>query len=374
MIASQEQEKKDDTILLKTTNLDAGQAAEEVDAEEEEEEWIESPNGWGSDANADSDAVADTDAKDSAAKANDEDEDSTGTDHTGTGSENDNGNGVEFLDLFGETNPRDCFTFDFFTTTNSMDDNGNDSIKNHAAVSDLANENRRNKIKIKITLEGYKLDSDETAQSTGVTLWQAAPRLAQYLVDHANDNSDNSLVVPLVANKSVLELGAGLGLCGIVAHRLGAAHVMLTDGDTAALKQMRHNVQLNLNNCSTNTPSSTNNTNTSLLCRQLFWANQKHMDSFLQSSPHQAGYDVILGADVVYTRESLEPLFDTVVTLLKKASPHQHANNVNGQSQFILSRHTRWNNVSDDTIIQAAQDRGLTCHQPEKNIYVFTFV
>jgi hypothetical protein len=55
------------------------------------------------------------------------------------------------------------------------------------------------------------------------------------------------------------QLGAGLGLCGIVAHRLqdsfpqdkkngvadASSFVYLTDGDTDALEKLRHNVRNN---------------------------------------------------------------------------------------------------------------------------------
>ena len=60
-----------------------------------------------------------------------------------------------------------------------------------------------------LTLSGFELDSDETDHSTGVTLWQAAPRLADY-IHIQKQNSDM-----LCKGKSVLELGAGLGLCKV---------------------------------------------------------------------------------------------------------------------------------------------------------------
>jgi len=39
----------------------------------------------------------------------------------------------------------------------------------------------------------------------------------------------------VVSGRSVLELGSGLGLCGILAHRLGSTTTVLTDGDTDTL-------------------------------------------------------------------------------------------------------------------------------------------
>ena len=43
----------------------------------------------------------------------------------------------------------------------------------------------------------------------------------------------------------VLELGAGLGISGIFAHRLGAAATVMTDWGTNTLENMRKNIDLN---------------------------------------------------------------------------------------------------------------------------------
>ena len=80
------------------------------------------------------------------------------------------------LDLFERTDPSESFSFDV-------------KLNNGATKS--------------ILLSGFKLDSDETDRSTGVTIWDAAPRLVNYLQQN----------VSTVAQKSVLELGAGLGDC-----------------------------------------------------------------------------------------------------------------------------------------------------------------
>ena len=48
-----------------------------------------------------------------------------------------------------------------------------------------------------------------------------------------------------ITNKQVLELGAGLGLIGILCSLLNPKTMTITDGDTETLKGMRKNVQLN---------------------------------------------------------------------------------------------------------------------------------
>jgi len=240
--------------------------------EREEQEWIESPDGWGTKEEC---------------RASDDD-----------------GDGC--LDLFGNDDPNEYFTF-----TIQLDSSATKTLQLH----------------------GFKLDSEETDRSTGVTLWQAAPRLASFLQIHPE----------VCRGKSVLELGAGLGLCGITAHYLGAQSVMMTDGDTQTLQQMRENVR---QNCDDNHIS----------CRQLIWGSP-HMENFVIQ---QGKYDTVFGADVIYTHDSVQPLLDTVACLLKR--PH---------GQFVLSRFSKWNNVDDEIVIDAAKQRHLTCTRPSEGIFIF---
>jgi len=246
-----------------------------------EQEWIEAPDGWGPE------------------EEHQEDDD-------------DNGGGT--LDLFGTTDPHQ-----FFTCSVKMNDTTTKTIR----------------------LNGFKLDSDETDHSTGVTLWQAAPRLADYLQANA----------VVCKDKTVLELGAGLGLCGITASCMGAKSVIMTDGDTHTLKGMRENVS---HNCGDGGDAKTENDR--ILCRQLIWGSP-HMEKFLLEN---GKFDTILGADVIYTIDSIEPLFDTVACLLKE--PH---------GQFILSRYSKWHNVDDAVIIEVAKERGLDCTRPSEGIFIF---
>lgn len=262
--------------------------------ENEDEEWIESPTGWG--------------PKDD---------------------RSDIGDDGDLPDLFASDDAEEWYTYRLRvdgTTT--------------AATSRT------------VRLRGYKLDSEETYRSTGVTLWQAAPRLAEYLETHPD----------ACVGRSVLELGAGLGLCGIAAHYCGATTVVMTDGDTQALGRMRENVR---HNCDDNLGDyigdasiatvATERRN-AISCGQLIWGSS-HVGKFLE---RHGRFDTIIGADVIYTRESISPLLDTVVCMLKR--PH---------GQFVLSRYCRWNNVDDETVIEAAKLRCLDCTRPSEGIYVF---
>ncbi|KAL3804815.1 hypothetical protein ACHAW5_007266 [Stephanodiscus triporus] len=246
----------------------------------EDEEWIESPTGWGTKED---------------------------------GRENNDGGGLP--DLFASDDPKEYFTY---------------RIRVDGTTS------------ISVLLQGFKLDSEETYRSTGVTLWQAAPRLADYLQNHPE----------ACRGKSVLELGAGLGLCGIAAHYSGAKIVIMTDGDTQTLRRLRENVR---HNCVEVGEASITESN-AIECRQLIWGSP-HMEKFLAE---HGQFDTVIGADVIYTQDSVQPLLDTVVCMLKK--PH---------GQFVLSRFCKWNNVNDEFVIEAAYLRCLDCTRPSEGIYVF---
>ena len=106
-------------------------------AMDDEQEWIEAPVGWG-----------------------DNDKDCSDNDESG----------CSMIDLFRSNDTSESFSHEIKI--------GNECTKT-------------------IRLDGYKLDSDETDHSTGVTLWQAAPRLANYIQANAE----------ICEGKTVLELG-----------------------------------------------------------------------------------------------------------------------------------------------------------------------
>ncbi|KAM6348702.1 LOW QUALITY PROTEIN: protein N-lysine methyltransferase METTL21A [Alca torda] len=126
--------------------------------------------------------------------------------------------------------------------------------------------------------------SGRTWRRLGVAavVWDAAVVLCAYLEIGGIDLS-----------RSVIELGAGTGLLGIVATLLGA-HVTITDR-AAALEFLESNVQANL-------PSE--------LCpravvKELTWG--KDLDNFPPGA-----FDFILGADIVYLEETFAELLQTL--------------------------------------------------------------
>ncbi|XP_074857871.1 protein N-lysine methyltransferase METTL21A isoform X2 [Carettochelys insculpta] len=93
--------------------------------------------------------------------------------------------------------------------------------------------------------------------------------------------------------RSVIELGAGTGLLGIVATLLGA-HVTLTDRETA-LEFLKSNVQANL-------PPDLQ---TRAAVKELTWG--RNLGNF---SPGK--FDFILGADIIYLEDTFVDLLQTL--------------------------------------------------------------
>ncbi|GKY90519.1 hypothetical protein MPSEU_000025600 [Mayamaea pseudoterrestris] len=212
----------------------------------------------------------------------------------------------EFGSLFQDPDPYD--TFDFKWTHQGRD--------------------------ICLQFKGHKQELGQTLNSTGLTLWRASNILCDFMLLHAAD---------YVVNKNIIELGAGLGLCGILASHLGASSVILTDGDTDTLDNCRANVATNCN------------VGMNVSCRQLVWG--RRVDEFV----HTLGqYDVVMGADIIYLEQVLEPLFlQTIPKLLKD------------DGTFLLAYARR--NVSIDLVLQFAAQAGLTFTQYDEPEGVFVF-
>jgi predicted nicotinamide N-methyase len=108
----------------------------------------------------------------------------------------------------------------------------------------------------------------------GLLVWESAEALAAALVERPE----------LVAGKSVLELGAGVGFPGIVARAVGAASVRQTDNVVQALTLCRVNAEQN-----------------GVEGIELVLAN---WDAWTETQT----YDVIIGSDVIYERAAHAPL------------------------------------------------------------------
>ena len=171
----------------------------------------------------------------------------------------------------------------------------------------------------------------EDDQSTGLGLWLGSQVLCRYLTNNPE----------LIFQRKVLEVGAGLGLCGLIAHRLGASSVLLTDGDSNVLENLRYNVRQNQTS-DNNINENENKANHTISCPQLIWG--KNLSEFRNLYQRQS---VIMASDCVYMTKSLEPLWETVHQLLdlKRDAVFVYVNRCSSQVpiESVLELATRYN-------------------------------
>lgn len=191
---------------------------------------------------------------------------------------------------------------------------------------------------IVLELKGFHEDSEQIWNSTGLKLWRSSHYLCQYLVNEEAEvlGDENN------TNLRVLEVGSGLGRCGLLAHSLSHdnATTVLTDGDTDTLKQLRHNVSKN-----------TSAGDDTITCQQLLWGEQHAKDYLSQQSDEKKHFDLILGSDLIYVQSVIRPLFETVRTLL---CTHENA-------KFLMAHCSRreGNEVELSMVLDAAREEGF---------------
>jgi len=111
---------------------------------------------------------------------------------------------------------------------------------------------------ITLILRGFRGDSDQVMVSSGLTQWKASDVLCNYLLNDdeiKRERMDKRF--GMHDDYRMLELGSGLGKCGLLAHLLlQLNNTILTDGDTNVLKLLRKNAVL---------------TDDDIICQQLKW-------------------------------------------------------------------------------------------------------
>jgi predicted nicotinamide N-methyase len=212
--------------------------------------------------------------------------------------------------------------------------------------------------KINITLKGY---SDYT-HSTGMAVWLGSEIMSYYLLH----NSEK------IRNKCVLELGAGLGLAGILSQKLNASKVVLTDGDISVVKDyLRYNATTNETDC---------------MCPQLIWGNQGHAkddedNPLAQFRKEYGTFDVILACDIMYMPQSLEPFWQTVDALLNESGSMFYVMEASSQVAHEEVLHMAekldfgWISVNTSTFFSSdgvKEGRGENLKEKHAPVYLFS--
>lgn len=160
------------------------------------------------------------------------------------------------------------------------------------------------------TVLGATAETDRT----GLQLWAAALVMSHWLVE----------MKERLAHRSVLELGAGCGLCGIVAAKhCAASRVLITDLADATMDNLKHNLALN-----ELAPEAA-------AAAKLDW---------FEPASWPAPVDVLMGSDLVYSADAVPHLQKVVETLVAPGgcflhvSPHSAGGQVEhrqGGQDFI---------------------------------------
>ena len=152
--------------------------------------------------------------------------------------------------------------------------------------------------------------------STGNCVWDGAVEMAMWIDNHKE----------LFHDKSVLELGAGkAGLAGVAAAMIGASKVALTD----------------LGYCVESLDSVIRLNNIDHI------ASAEVLDWFEPSSSYM--HDIIIGSDVVWLPDLVNPLVNTVAGL--------------AQSSDVYIAHQTRSYATDLLFFQGMQDNGFICNK-----------
>lgn len=154
-------------------------------------------------------------------------------------------------------------------------------------------------ITLKVSNAELSLQQDNNSMHVGTSVWQSSLVLVKFF-DHwsTTTTSPYSHLIDFT-NKRAIELGSGCGVAGMGLYLLGLTDIILTD-IAPVMPALKHNLKKNK-------PILKK----SLKTAQLYWANPAQMAAV--GPP----FDVVVAADVVYIEESVGPLVETMLGLMK---------------------------------------------------------
>jgi predicted nicotinamide N-methyase len=193
-------------------------------------------------------------------------------------------------------------------------------------------------------------------QWAGTRVWRAAIVALQYLEQQNNSSSSNDRKI-IHAESTVLELGCGLGVPGILLHKLFDCKVVLTDMDTLVAQLRQNLVQNGLTN------------DQKIQAQPLDWS-VKGLEELFQATQLQK-FDIVLNCDCIY-----EPLYgDSWKMLLKVQEALLNAN----PETYMLTSVERRKFDCIDLYLQGLEDSSVVSrverlsidfeHPPEVQLY-----
>jgi predicted nicotinamide N-methyase len=180
---------------------------------------------------------------------------------------------------------RNCDDADIDTAISFMFDSEHPKIHKTARVGDVD-------IKLKT------IGDDPGHVQSGQYIWPAALSLSSHIVD----------VWPELKAETVLELGAGCGMVGITcAGMKDCKSVILTDYDPGSLKLLEENIVLNRESMGA----------CNCFVTGLMWGDIESANALLGvASAQETRLPLLVGSDLIYCKDVIRPLFETVASLL----------------------------------------------------------
>ncbi|KQK14971.1 hypothetical protein BRADI_1g19870v3 [Brachypodium distachyon] len=135
---------------------------------------------------------------------------------------------------------------------------------------------------------------------TGQLVWPGAVLMNTYLSEHPET----------VKGCSIIELGSGIGITGILCSRF-CKEVVLTDHNDEVLEIIKKNVEVQ---------SCSENADAVLTAEKLEWGNYDHINNIIEK--HPSGFDLILGADIYILLTFSTPLWLFPIPILYLSIPY----------------------------------------------------
>eukprot|EP00904_Undaria_pinnatifida_P005607 jgi/Undpi1/2176/HiC_scaffold_12.g05562.m1 len=132
-----------------------------------------------------------------------------------------------------------------------------------------------------------------TLEHGGHTIWRCTSSLSSYLV------ASN-----VAKGRRVLELGAGMGVCGLIANKTGASAVVLTDGDSSAVKYLNDNIRANVGSAGESKMDESKTEmeegdNRPVHAQVLRWGDTGAVKELMEVL-ETGHFDLVLGSDLIY--------------------------------------------------------------------------
>jgi methyltransferase-like protein 6 len=174
-------------------------------------------------------------------------------------------------------------------------------------------------------------------------IWPAADVLCRYIISNPHE----------FQNKTMLEVGSGVGICGLLAAQL-ASKCILTDNNDIIIDILQKNANI-FNEDTQKTlpplPSSSSSNNNRVEVAFLHWGEDSQIDALLQKFPN--GFDIVIGSDVCYWPSCINPLFKTLDRLLS-----QTPSSSSSRPSFVLAYQSRALSC-DRLVLETAKSYGF---------------